>query len=235
MNYFTLQYESFLTVGLVILSTVIVLFAQLKIKTTYKKYKTIGNSKKLSGQEVARKILDRHGLSNIYVVETQGELTDHYDPKRKVIRLSSDIYHSESIAAISVAAHECGHAIQDKENYAPMRIRTFLVPIVNLVSYLGYFSLIITIFTGIMGYFKLGIIILAATILFQLVTLPVEFDASKRAIKELEKTNSVTKNEKEDAKKMLTSAALTYVASALSSILDLLRLVIMANNARDRD
>lgn len=235
MNYFTLQYESFLTVGLVILSTVIVLFAQLKIKTTYKKYKTIGNSKKLSGQEVARKILDRHGLSNIYVVETQGELTDHYDPKRKVIRLSSDIYHSESIAAISVAAHECGHAIQDKENYAPMRIRAFLVPIVNLVSYLGYFSLIITIFTGIMGYFKLGIIILAATILFQLVTLPVEFDASKRAIKELEKTNSVTKDEKEDAKKMLTSAALTYVASALSSILDLLRLVIMANNARDRD
>ena len=219
--------------GLVIIGFVIVLFAQLNINSNYKKYKQISLNRNLTGQEIARKILDANGLENIYVVATQGQLTDHYDPSRKVIKLSQDIFDGETIAAASVAAHECGHAIQDKDGYIFMRVRSFLVPIVNFISYLGYFGLIVSIFAGITGYIKLSILILIATIIFQLVTLPVEFDASKRAKVELQKLGLVDDDELEATSKMLFSAALTYVASLLSNMLQLLRLVLVLGSRRD--
>ena len=219
--------------GLVILGFIIVLWAQININSNYKKYKEVKVQKGLSGQEVARRILDANGLQNIHIVETQGELTDHYDPKRKVIRLSHAIFHEDSISSVGVAAHECGHAIQDKEGYTFMRIRSALVPFVNLVSYLGYFGLIISIFAGLTGYLKISILVLLATILFQLVTLPVEFDASKRAKEQLIQLGLIDNDEHEQVSKVLFAAAMTYVAGLISNLLQLLRLIILLNGRDD--
>ena len=218
--------------GLGLLGFIIVIWAQINVTGNYKKYLKYGVKTKLTGQEVARKILDANGLKNIHIVETKGELTDHYDPSRKVIRLSTSIFHEESISSVGVAAHECGHAIQDKEGYSFMRIRSALVPFVNLVSYLGYFGLIISILGGLTGYLKISILILAVTILFQLVTLPVEFDASKRAKEQLIKLGIIDNTEHEQVSQVLFAAALTYVAGLISNLLQLLRLVIILN---DRD
>lgn len=234
MNYMTLGYENILTIFLAIVGTVIVLAAQIKIKSSYAKYKEIQNKRGMTGFDTARMILDKHGLDNVHIVEVSGELSDHYDPSRKVVRLSHDIFHGNSIAAISVAAHECGHAIQDKENYSFMHIRATLVPIVNFISGSGFLVIIISLIAGITGYLLYGILMILATLLFQLVTLPVEFDASKRALAELESLNIVNEEEKDGSKSVLTAAAMTYVASVLSSILSLLRLVIMYNNRDDR-
>ena len=224
--------ENILTVILVIIGGAIVIFAQTKINSSYSKYKKVACKKGISGCEVARLILDTNGLTNVHVVETTGELSDHYDPKRQVVRLSKDIFHGTSIASVSVAAHECGHAIQDKENYKFMRIRSALVPVVNLVSYLGYFASIFGIVIGALGYLKIGILVLFVTVLFQLVTLPVEFDASNRAKEQLEKLMLVQSDEAKGVSKMLSAAAFTYVASLVSSLLNLLRLILVF---RDRD
>ena len=225
MNYITLQYESFLTWGLFIVGFIVVLWAQGRINNAYRRYRKKTNQLHISGVEVA------NNLENIYVVEVKGELSDHYDPSQKVVRLSHDIFHGETIAAMAVAAHECGHAIQDKDNYKPMRIRSLMVPIVNFITYIGYFVSIVSLLAGITGYLKVGIVMILAT-LFQLITLPVEFNASKRALEQLEKLNLVDNKEKTDAKDMLASAALTYVASFINSVLNLLRLIIMF---RDND
>ena len=232
MDYMLWGYESGLTILLSIIGFVIILWAQTTINGSYKKYKKEKTTKGISGQEVARAILDSNGLSNIHIVETKGELSDHYDPSRKVIRLSKEIFHGDTIAAASVAAHECGHAIQDKEGYVFMKIRSMLVPVVNLVTYIGYIVAFISLFAGATGYLKVSILIILVALLFQLVTLPVEFDASRRANEQLLKLNLVTNNEVVHTKKMLKAAALTYVASFISSLLNLLRLVIMLN---DRD
>lgn len=225
--------ENILTITLAIVAFIIVLGAQININTNYSKYKKINNKKNITGSEAARMILDKNGLNNIYVVETSGNLTDHYDPSRKTIKLSKDIYNGTSIAAVSVAAHEVGHAIQDKDGYKFMKIRSSLVPFVNLVSYLGYFSIIVSLIAGITGYLKVGIFIEVIALIFQLITLPVEFDASARAKKELVKLEITEKDEAAGTKKMLRSAAMTYVASLLSSILNLLRLIIMLNDRKD--
>ena len=222
--------ESGITMILFLVALVITIYAQFKINSSYSKYKKVKAKQKLTGCDVARQILDKNGLSKVYVVATSGELTDHYDPTRKVVKLSQDIYNGNTIAAISVAAHECGHAIQDKENYTFMRIRASLVPIVNLVSYLGYFGLIVSLFGGITGYLKLSLLTLVATCVFQLVTLPVEFDASKRALKELDTLGLINHDEQKGVKKMLGAAAFTYVASLLSTLLNILRIVIMLGN-----
>ena len=224
--------DLFIYYGLGILGFIIVLWAQFNVTGNYKKYKEYTVKSKLTGQEVARKILDANGLKDVYVVETKGELTDHYDPTRKVVRLSSAIFHEDSISSVGVAAHECGHAIQDKEGYTFMRIRSALVPFVNLVSYLGYFGLFISIFAGLTGYLKISILVLGVTILFQLVTLPVEFDASKRAKEQLISLGLIDDNEHEQVSKVLFAAAMTYVAGLISNLLQLLRLVLILN---DRD
>lgn len=235
MGYMTLGYENILTLMLALGGFIISLIATFGINNNYSKYKKVLNNKRLSGQEVARKILDANGLSNIHVVSVSGELSDHYDPSKKVVRLSNDIFSGETIAAMSVAAHECGHAIQDKVGYSFMRIRSILVPFVNFVSYLGYFSIVISLFAGVTGYLFIGILMVLATLVFQLVTLPVEFDASKRALEELEKLGITEKDEIDDSKIMLKAAAFTYVAGVISTIVSLLRLIIMFGNSRRDD
>lgn len=208
----------------------VVLVAQIHLNSTYKESKRNKNSKGLSGCEVAREILDKNNLEDIYVVEVAGELSDHYDPARKVVRLSQEVFHGNSIAALAVAAHECGHALQDKDNYTLLKIRSALVPFVNLVTYLGYFGLIVSAFAGVVGYLKLSIAVLLVVIVFQLVTLPIEFDASKRALKEIEKLSLVDSSDKEMTENMLKAAAMTYVASLISLVISLLRLILMLQN-----
>ena len=208
------------------------LIAQLRITSAYNKYKKVDNSKKISGFEVARKILDANGLQDVYVVETPGNLTDHYDPTRKVVKLSTDIFKGESIAAASVAAHECGHAIQDKVGYSPMRIRSMLVPFVNLTSKFSWIVIMLGLFTQYFKIFIVGIALISVGLLFQLVTLPVEFDASTRGKKELKKLNLVIEDESSGVASMLYAAAMTYVASVLTSVLEILRLILMFNNDR---
>ena len=224
--------SSTMNILLYILILIIPIIAQLRVTSAYNKYKRIENSNGLSGFEVARKILDANGLDDIYVVETNGNLTDHYDPSRKVIKLSKDIFHGTTIAASSVAAHECGHAIQDKESYTFMRIRSFLVPIVNLVSTFSWIVIVIGLFTEMFNIFVFGIGLISLTLVFQLVTLPVEFDASKRAKEELVKLNLIGNSESDGVKNMLGAAAMTYVASVLTSVLEIVRLLLIFN---DRD
>lgn len=222
--------ETIGTLLLAAVSFIIVISSQIYLKSTYSESKSKKNKKDLTGCEAARKILDSNGLENIYVVEVKGELSDHYDPSRKVVRLSSDVFHGESIASLSIAAHECGHAIQDKDNYTFMRIRGALVPVVNLVTYIGYIGLIISLFAGITGYLTISIGLLIIALIFQLITLPVEFDASKRALTQIKNLNLIESDEINSVEGMLKAAAYTYVASLISLVLDLLRLVIMTRN-----
>ena len=219
--------------GLFILGIIVVLWAQFNINSNYKKFSKIKVKSGLSGQEVARKILDANGLQNIHIVETQGELSDHYDPRRKVIRLSRSIFHEDSISSVGVAAHECGHAIQDKEGYSFMRIRSALVPFVNFVSYLGYLGFVVSFIGGLTGYLKLSIFVLLVVVLFQLVTLPVEFDASKRAKEQLVQLGLIDSDEHDQVGKVLSAAAMTYVAGLISNLLQILRLVILLNGRDD--
>lgn len=216
-----------------LLIIIIPALAQLFISINYSKYKRIFNESKITGQEVARKILDSNNLEKIYVVATGGNLTDHYDSSRKVIRLSKDIYDNESIASLAVAAHECGHAIQDKDGYFFMRLRSFIYPIVRIGTMFSYLVIFIGAVAEAMNIIYLGIALVALGLIFQLVTLPVEFDASKRALIELKKLGLVTDDELDGAKKMLTSAALTYVAGVLASALELLRLIFIFTDRKD--
>lgn len=211
---------------------IIPVVAQINISVSYGKYKKINNSKGLSGFEVARKILDANGLEDIYVVETSGNLSDHYDPNRKVIKLSKDIFNGDTIAAASVAAHECGHAIQDKDNYTFMRIRSFLVPVVNLASSFSWIVIFIGLMSEALNIFMFGIGLISVGLVFQLITLPVEFDASKRAKKELEKLKLIGSGEEVGVAKMLNSAAMTYVASVLTSVLEIIRLIAIFDDRR---
>ena len=222
------------TYVLVIIGFLITLVAQLFVKSSYNKYKKKNIKSGLDGYEVARRILDSNGLNSVDIVEVQGELTDHYDPSRKVVRLSTDIYHGTTVASSSVAAHECGHAIQDKENYFFLRFRSALVPIANVSSKIGYIAIVIGL---IFGYIKLawiGITLEMIILLFQIITLPVEMDASRRALTYLEKLALIEKNEQEGSKKMLNAAAMTYVASVLSTLLQVLRLVLIVSGRDDR-
>ena len=213
--------------GLPILALIITSYAQLKITTNYSKYKQVESIKGKRGCEVAREILNKHGLKNVKVEQVAGNLTDHYDPRTKVVRLSEDIYSGNSIASVSVAAHECGHAIQDKVGYTPMRIRSSLVPIVNFSTKFGYIVITIGLIMGALKIALIGLILLLTMLLFQLVTLPVEFDASRRGKKELDELHILNSTEQKGSAKMLRAAAFTYVASVLSTLLEILRLASM--------
>lgn len=204
---------------------IIPIIAQINISSTYSKCRNIANTKGLCGQEVARKILDANGLDNVHIVEVRGNLSDHYDPSQKVVRLSTEVFHGESVAALAVAAHECGHAIQDKENYTWLRIRHFFVPIVNIITYSAYIMFFVSIFLQIVDLLLVAVASVLIGLLFQLITLPVEFNASDRALKQLNKLSLVTKEDSEGASQMLKAAAWTYVAAVLSSLLNLLRLM----------
>ncbi|HHT38266.1 MAG TPA: zinc metallopeptidase [Mollicutes bacterium] len=219
--------------ALFFISFILVLGAQALVSGTYNKYKTILNTKKLTGFDVAREILNQNGLKEIMIVETKGKMTDHYDPRRKVIRLSSEVYHDSTISSVAIAAHECGHAIQHQKKYTPLIIRNAIVPFVNFTSRIGYIVLVIGILASAFDIAIVGIVLLSATLLFQLITLPVEFNASNRAIKILEKEKLIDEKEKQPVKNMLTAAALTYVASLISNLLEILRLFLMATRNRD--
>ena len=217
---------------LILAGVLVTLSASIFVNAMYSKYKKVENKRGLTGFDVARNILDKHGLKNVLVLETSGNLSDHYDPTKKVVKLSSDIFHGKTVASISVASHECGHAIQDSENYSFLRLRAKLFPIVNLSSKLGYFAILIGLIFSIADLIWLGILFEIVILLFQLITLPVEFNASKRALEIIEKEGMVSKEEHSGAKTMLTSAALTYVAGVLAALFEIFRLVLIA---RDRD
>ena len=218
---------------LLLLSLLVTLAAQIYINSSYNKTKRIKNRAGITGAQTARKILDENGLSNVKVEEVSGILGDHYDPRTKTVRLSSDIYRNTSIASASVAAHECGHAIQDKEGYFFLKLRNSIVPLVNFASYAGYFAILIGIIASSLKIIWIGIIAEIVILVFQLITLPVEFAASKRALKQLEKQKILEKIEISTSKKMLTAAALTYVASVTATILEILRLLIAVGDRND--
>lgn len=218
---------------LVVIGFIITLLAQLFVSSSYKKYKKINTKSGLQGFEVARRILDKNGLNHVDIVETKGELSDHYDPTRKVVRLSTEIYHGATIASSSVAAHECGHAVQDKEGYFFLRLRASLVPIVNISSKVGYFAIVIGLIFGALQLAWIGIFLELAILVFQLITLPVEFDASNRAAIFLKEEALIEESEQQGSKKMLNAAAMTYVASVVSTFLELLRLVLIVSSRDD--
>lgn len=205
-----------------LLLLIIPALASFNINRNYRKYKEISLDKKLSGFEVARKILDENGLNDIYIVEVPGNLTDCYDPTRKTVKLSTDIFHGESIAAAAVAAHECGHAIQDKEGYFWMILRSLIFPIVSIANKIAYGTLIFGFILQAFDLIMISVILTTASLAFQLITLPVEFDASRRANNNLEKMGIIEEIELDGTKRVLKSAAMTYVAGVLTTLLQML-------------
>lgn len=215
-----------------LLMLIIPIYASIKVNLSYKKYVKIDNEKKLTGFDVARRILDENNLGDIYVVETKGIMSDHYDPRRKTVRLSTDVYHGTSISSLAIAAHECGHAIQDKEGYTWFKIRSMIFPIINIGQKIAYVVMIIGLFLSYMDYVYAAIGFTFLGLLFELVTLPVEFDASKRAKKIVLSDGMIDEREKSGVDAVLNSAAFTYVAAVISSMLEMLYLLIQLN---DRD
>lgn len=218
---------------LMFVSIAITLGAQILISARYSKYSKIQNRRDISGVEVAQEILKRNGLDNVYVVETKGYLSDHFDPGANVVRLSSAVFHGKTLSAAAVAAHEVGHAIQHKEGNFFMKLRKFIFPVVNLCSKFGYIAILIGLIFGSLRLFYVGIAMLVAILFFQLVTLPVEFDASKRAMANLEKFNLLDNAERKGASKVLVAAALTYVAGLVTTLLEIVRLLLMVAGDRD--
>lgn len=221
---------------LILIGALLSMWASSRVKSTFARYDRVRNIRGITGAQAAETILHQAGIYNVSVQRISGSLTDHYDPAAKVLRLSDSVFGATSVAAIGVAAHECGHAIQDQQDYVPLRIRTSLVPICNFGSTISWPLILIGVF---MGWNQLlirtGIILFFAVVLFQLVTLPVEFNASSRALKILSSTGLLQGDENEGAKKVLSAAALTYVAGAAASILQLLRLIILFGGRGRRD
>ena len=223
------------TYVLVLIGVILTLLAQAKMQSTFSKYSKILSTSGMNGAGVARRILDMNGLGDVEVNHVSGNLTDHYNPANRTVNLSDATYNSYSIAAVSVAAHECGHAIQHSKNYAPLSFRTAIFPLANIGSNLAWPIIIIGVILGGMGniMIQLGIIMFSLAVLFQFVTLPVEFDASARALVKLNEDGILPFDEESAAKKVLFAAALTYVAAAASSVLQLLRLVLLFGGRRN--
>jgi len=203
------------------------LWAQLRVKGAFAKYSKVQSSSYRTGAEVAQTILNANGIYNVSVQQGSGFLSDHYDPRAKMVRLSPDIYHGRSLAAAAIAAHEVGHAIQDAKGYAFLRFRHALVPVANLGSNFSWILILIGIFAHLSGMILLGIIFMAAAVLFQIITLPVEFNASNRAMQQVVSLGLVSGGEEKKTRKVLNAAALTYVAAAAVAVLELLRLVLI--------
>lgn len=231
---------------LVIIGLVITMIASSKLRNTYAKYAKIPSAKGLTGAQVAQKILASNEIYGVQIEEIDGELTDHYDPAKKVVNLSRPIFEGTSIASLGVAAHECGHVIQDNTEYFPLRLRHALVPVANIGSRLGIPMILIgLIFGGLINslfksstaantFVNIGLIAFALAVLFQVVTLPVEYNASKRAREQLYNLGLITAEERDAVKAVLSAAALTYVASALSSALSLFRLILLSGGRNRR-
>lgn len=220
------------TYVLVLLGFVFAMLASTGVQSAFRKYSGVKSYRHYTGADAARKILDDNGLYNIRIERVAGNLTDHYDPKANVIRLSDATYADDSVAAIGVAAHEAGHAVQHAVGYAPIKVRNAIVPAVNICSQLSMPLFILGLILGATGLANLGIILFSAALVFQIVTLPVEFNASRRALKILNTSAMLDEQELRGAKKVLSAAAMTYVAAVLSSALQLLRLILISNSRR---
>lgn len=220
---------------LLIIGMLLSLAASAKLKSTFAKYRRIRSTSGLTGAEAAARILRAAGITDVQIRAIPGSLTDHYDPRTKTVSLSQDIYGQTSLAAVGVAAHECGHAIQHAVHYAPLEMRSAIVPVANLGSSLSWPLFLIGLLAGIRPLTTAGIVLFSLAVLFQLVTLPVELNASSRALRMLEGTGILGVSETKGARKVLTAAALTYVAALAASILQLLRLLILAGGRRNDD
>ena len=221
------------TMILLLPAIIIAFWAQSKVSSAYRKYRTVRTMNGYTGENVARMMLDAAGLYDVPVVEVRGELTDHYDPRSRVVRLSSDIYHGSSIASAGIAAHEVGHAIQHKEAYKPLVLRTSIASAVNFSSQASIILFMIGLLLSIPALTSIGIIFFTVAVIYQVITLPVEFNASKRALNILESRNILYGNEVSGAKSVLSAAAMTYVAAALMSISQLIRLIAISNRNND--
>ncbi|MBE6804255.1 MAG: zinc metallopeptidase [Ruminococcaceae bacterium] len=233
MNYFSYYYLSnyyylILVVPVVILSMI----ASARVNSSFKKYSQVFSSRNLTGAQAAFEVLRHYGITNVQVERVNGNLTDHYDPRTNVIRLSDSVYNSTSVAAIGVACHEAGHAAQYAQSYAPIKIRNLVLPVANLGSRAGIPLAIIGFFLNFEVLAIAGIVFFSFAVLFQLITLPVEFNASKRALDVISDADILSENEKVGAKKVLTAAAMTYVAALAVSIANLLRILLMFNRRR---
>ena len=227
MPYFYFDYYYLI---LVVPALLLAIWAQVQVKTTYRKYSRVPNSRGMTGAYAAQAVLNFYGITDVRIERVSGNLTDHYDPRSKVIRLSDGVYNSSTVAAIGIACHEAGHAAQHAENYAPIKIRNAIIPVCNIGSTIGIplgwiFSFSILIYVGLGLY--------AAVFIFQVATLPVEFNASRRAIKVIDETQLLRDDEIGGAKKVLAAAAMTYVASIMVSLANLLRLLLRFSNRRD--
>jgi len=226
------------TYVLVLIGAMLCMWASYRVNSVYNKYSHIRSASGMTGAEVAQRILDRNGVRDVRVEHVSGNLTDHYDPRNKTLALSDPVYNSTSVAAIGVAAHECGHAVQHFEGYAPLSIRGALVPVVNFGSMISWPLIIIGLFmNGQMSSFliDIGILLFMVAVAFHLITLPVEINASRRAVKVLGNSGMLREDEVGGVKKVLRAAAMTYVASAAAMILQLLRLLILTNGRRRND
>lgn len=220
--------------NLILLSSIIISFlATIYVRVNYSKYKSIRNKSKLTGFDAARIILDNNNLKDMLILETSGELSDHYDPNKKVVKLSHDVYNGDSIASVSIAAHEASHAIDDKNNYKFLIFRNKMFPLVRFSSYAGYISILIGVIFSIIDLCYIGVAFEIIVLIFQLVTLPVEINASKNALKYLDSYKIVNKIEQNSVRSMLMSAALTYVASVLTSLLNIIRLLVIIGGRDD--
>ena len=223
------------TYFLVLIGAVLCIFAQMRVSSTYNKYAKVPSRTGMTGAQAAQKILSLSGIYDVRIEHVRGSLTDHYDPSNKVLRLSDSVYGSTSIAAIGVAAHECGHAVQHDQEYSPLKIRSALVPAANIGSKAGIPLIILGAFLGMnQMLIQIGIWVFELAVLFQIVTLPVEFNASGRALAMLGDYGMMERDEVSGCRKVLKAAALTYVAAAASAILQLLRLVLLFGR-RDND
>jgi Zn-dependent membrane protease YugP len=221
---------------LVIIGAVLCLLASARVKSTYRKYAKVRSASGLTGAQAAEMILRRNGVLGVTVQHVAGELTDHYDPARGVVNLSDATYNSTSVAAIGVAAHECGHVMQHEQGYLPLRIRTALVPVANIGSNIGIWIVMIGVILGMNSTLAMiGVYLFSFGVLFQIVTLPVEFNASRRALAMLQDYGMLGQTEIQGSRSVLSAAAMTYVASAAASVLQLLRLLMIVNGGRRRD
>ena len=221
------------TMIVLIPAIILAMYAQSKVKSTYEKYVRIASQKGYTGAEAARAILDRNGLTDVRIEHIRGTLSDHYDPRTRVLRLSDMVYRGNSISSSAIAAHEVGHAIQHARDYAPLRFRNAIVPVVNFASNLSWLFILAGLFLSFTGLIDIGIILFTGSVVFQIVTLPVEFNASSRALDELESVGVLTRGEIPHSKKVLDAAALTYVAATATAVAQLVRLLLLRERSRD--
>ena len=221
------------TMIVLIPAIILAMYAQSKVKSTYEKYVRIASQKGYTGAEAARAILDRNGLTDVRIEHIRGTLSDHYDPRTRVLRLSDMVYRGNSISSSAIAAHEVGHAIQHARDYAPLRFRNAIVPVVNFASNLSWLFILAGLFLSFTGLIDIGIILFTGSVVFQIVTLPVEFNASSRALDELESVGVLTREEIPHSKKALDAAALTYLAATATAVAQLVRLLLLRERSRD--